>query len=105
MYHQQLSYCVTQFVEKDPKLAEQVLKSILQFWPRTFSAKEVLFLNEVRREREPRPPPADPPPPPLPPLPPSRASPSRLATARTPHPPPPSPHPAPPPRPAGGGDP
>lgn len=47
MYHQQLSYCVTQFVEKDPKLAEQVLSSILQFWPRTFSAKEVLFLNEV----------------------------------------------------------
>ena len=38
---------MTQFVEKDPKLAEQVLSAILQFWPRTFSAKEVLFLNEV----------------------------------------------------------
>jgi len=24
LYHQQLSYCVTQFVEKDPKLAIQV---------------------------------------------------------------------------------
>ena len=24
MYHQQLSYCVTQFVEKDPQLAEAV---------------------------------------------------------------------------------
>jgi len=47
MYHQQLSYCVTQFVEKDPKLAELVLDAILNFWPRTFSAKEVLFLNEV----------------------------------------------------------
>jgi len=47
MYHQQLSYCVTQFVEKDPDLSEQVLKYILSFWPRTFSAKEVLFLNEV----------------------------------------------------------
>ena len=47
MYHQQLSYCVTQFVEKDPKLAEIVLPAIQRFWPRTFSAKEVLFLNEV----------------------------------------------------------
>mmetsp|Transcript_33673 Transcript_33673/g.83953 ORF Transcript_33673/g.83953 Transcript_33673/m.83953 type:complete len:482 (-) Transcript_33673:669-2114(-) len=47
MYHQQLSYCVTQFVEKDPKLSEQVLKTILDYWPRTYSPKEVLFLNEV----------------------------------------------------------
>uniref|UniRef100_A0A7S2G0K5 Serine/threonine protein phosphatase 2A regulatory subunit n=1 Tax=Haptolina brevifila TaxID=156173 RepID=A0A7S2G0K5_9EUKA len=46
-YHQQLSYCVTQFVEKDPTLADPVLQSILQFWPLQFSAKEVLFLNEV----------------------------------------------------------
>ena len=47
MYHQQLSYCVTQFVEKDPQLAQAVLAHILEYWPRTFSAKEVLFLNEV----------------------------------------------------------
>jgi len=47
MYHQQLSYCVTQFVEKDPKLAEGVLLHILEVWPLTHSAKEVLFLNEV----------------------------------------------------------
>jgi len=47
MYHQQLSYCVTQFVEKDPKLAKPVLGQILLFWPRTHSPKEVLFLNEV----------------------------------------------------------
>jgi len=38
---------VTQFVEKDPQLAEPVLLHILEYWPRTFSAKEVLFLNEV----------------------------------------------------------
>lgn len=43
MYHQQLSYCVTQFVEKDPQLAEQVLLHILEYWPRTFSAKEVRY--------------------------------------------------------------
>ena len=47
MYHQQLSYCVTQFVEKDPKLAETVLQTVLGFWPRTHSPKEVLFLNEM----------------------------------------------------------
>jgi serine/threonine-protein phosphatase 2A regulatory subunit B' len=47
MYHQQLSYCVTQFVEKDPSLAKNVLNAILKYWPRKFSAKEVLFLNEV----------------------------------------------------------
>jgi hypothetical protein len=53
MYHQQLSYCVTQFVEKDPDLSEQVLKYILSFWPRTFSAKEVRFVPcSVRRRTQ-----------------------------------------------------
>ena len=52
MYHQQLSYCVTQFVEKDPKLAKPVLMSILSFWPRTLSPKEVLFLNEIEEVLE-----------------------------------------------------
>ena len=47
MYHQQLPYCVTQFVEKDPKLAKPVLEAILKFWPCTHSPKEVLFLSEV----------------------------------------------------------
>lgn len=47
MYHQQLSYCVTQFVEKDSKLAEPVLQGLLKFWPVTNSQKEVLFLGEL----------------------------------------------------------
>mmetsp|Transcript_22994 Transcript_22994/g.37835 ORF Transcript_22994/g.37835 Transcript_22994/m.37835 type:complete len:509 (-) Transcript_22994:136-1662(-) len=47
MYHQQLSYCVTQFIEKDPKLAEMVIRGLLKFWPVTNSGKEVLFLNEI----------------------------------------------------------
>jgi len=47
MYHQQLSYCVTQFVEKDPTLAGAVLSHLLEYWPCTFSAKELLFLSEV----------------------------------------------------------
>ncbi|KDD73609.1 regulatory B subunit of protein phosphatase 2A, partial [Helicosporidium sp. ATCC 50920] len=46
-YHQQLSYCVTQFVEKDDALAEPVLRGLLRFWPITNSHKEVLFLGEL----------------------------------------------------------
>ncbi len=59
MYHQQLSYCVTQFVEKDPKLALPVLTSILNFWPRTYSPKEV---SARRRPQTNAPPPPSPPP-------------------------------------------
>lgn len=47
MYQQQLSYCVTQFVEKDSKLAEPVLNALLKYWPVTNSQKEVLFLGEL----------------------------------------------------------
>eukprot|EP00798_Chlamydomonas_sp_ICE-L_P016206 gene16206-22370_t len=47
LYHQQLAYCITQFVEKDPKLADPVLRSMLKYWPVTNSQKEVLFLGEL----------------------------------------------------------
>jgi serine/threonine-protein phosphatase 2A regulatory subunit B' len=47
MYHQQLAYCVTQFVEKEPTLADPVLRALLRFWPLTNSQKEVLFLGEL----------------------------------------------------------
>jgi serine/threonine-protein phosphatase 2A regulatory subunit B' len=47
MYHQQLAYCVTQFVEKDSKLADPVLRGLLKYWPVTNSQKEVLFLGET----------------------------------------------------------
>ena len=36
-----------QFVEKDPKLAEPVLRALLKYWPVTNSQKEVLFLGEL----------------------------------------------------------
>ncbi len=45
--HQQLSYCVTQFVDKDAQLAVPVISGLLKYWPVTNSAKEVLFLNEL----------------------------------------------------------
>ncbi|XP_033245130.1 serine/threonine-protein phosphatase 2A 56 kDa regulatory subunit gamma isoform isoform X7 [Drosophila miranda] len=47
VYHPQLTYCVVQFLEKDPSLFEAVIKSLLKFWPKTHSPKEVMFLNEV----------------------------------------------------------
>lgn len=46
-FHQQLSYCVTQFVDKDPQLAVPVLTGLIRYWPVINSAKEVLFLNEL----------------------------------------------------------
>ena len=47
MYHQQLSYCITQFVEKDCKLADSVIRGLLKYWPITNSSKEVMFLSEL----------------------------------------------------------
>ncbi|KAH1193683.1 Serine/threonine protein phosphatase 2A regulatory subunit B' gamma isoform [Glycine max] len=47
IYHQQLSYCITQFVEKDCKLADTVIQGLLKYWPITNSSKEVMFLGEL----------------------------------------------------------
>eukprot|EP00045_Choanoeca_perplexa_P004177 m.35996 g.35996 ORF g.35996 m.35996 type:complete len:538 (-) comp12437_c0_seq1:165-1778(-) len=47
IYHPQLSYCVVQFLEKDPALTEQVMKGLLGYWPKLNSPKEVLLLNEI----------------------------------------------------------
>ncbi|KAJ8700233.1 serine/threonine-protein phosphatase 2A 56 kDa regulatory subunit delta isoform, variant 2 [Pleurotus ostreatus] len=47
MYHPQLAYCVVQFLEKDPVLAEDVMMGLLRFWPKVNSPKEVMYLNEV----------------------------------------------------------
>lgn len=46
-FHQQLSYCVSQFVNKDAELAIPAIKGLIRLWPVTNSAKEVLFLNEL----------------------------------------------------------
>ncbi|CAI5484326.1 unnamed protein product [Closterium sp. Yama58-4] len=49
MYHRQLSYCITQFVEKDPNLADSVLLGLLESWPSTNSQNELLFLEELEK--------------------------------------------------------
>ncbi|XP_022888838.1 serine/threonine protein phosphatase 2A 57 kDa regulatory subunit B' theta isoform-like isoform X2 [Olea europaea var. sylvestris] len=51
-YHQQLSYCITLFVEKDCKLADTVIRGLLKYWPITNSSKEVMFLGELEEVLE-----------------------------------------------------
>ncbi|KAJ4950316.1 hypothetical protein NE237_027148 [Protea cynaroides] len=52
VYLQQLSYCVIQFIEKEPKLASTVIKGLLKYWPVTNSQKEVMFLSELEEVLE-----------------------------------------------------
>ncbi|KAL7100576.1 hypothetical protein ACP275_08G005700 [Erythranthe tilingii] len=52
LYHQQLSYCITQFVEKDSKLADTVIRGLLKCWPITNSSKEGMFLGELEEVLE-----------------------------------------------------
>lgn len=52
MYHQQLTYSITQFVEKDCKLADTVIRGLLKYWPITNSSKEVMFLGELEEVLE-----------------------------------------------------
>lgn len=47
IYHQQLTYCIVQFIDKDPKLASTVIKGLLRYWPLTNSQKELMFLSET----------------------------------------------------------
>jgi serine/threonine-protein phosphatase 2A regulatory subunit B' len=47
VYHPQLAYCIVQFLEKDPTLTQQVILSLLKYWPKVHSSKEVMFLNEL----------------------------------------------------------
>lgn len=46
-YHTQLSFCIVQFIEKDHTLTEPIVNSLLRYWPKVHSTKEVMFLNEI----------------------------------------------------------
>mmetsp|Transcript_46628 Transcript_46628/g.74995 ORF Transcript_46628/g.74995 Transcript_46628/m.74995 type:complete len:472 (+) Transcript_46628:199-1614(+) len=52
VFHRQLSYCVTQFVDKDHTLATEAILGLLKFWPVLNSSKELLFLNELEEVLE-----------------------------------------------------
>ncbi|KAL7122169.1 hypothetical protein ACP275_01G028800 [Erythranthe tilingii] len=47
VYFQQLTYCISQFIEKDPKLACNVIEGLLKYWPNNNTQKEVMFLSEL----------------------------------------------------------
>eukprot|EP00941_MAST-03F_sp_MAST-3F-sp1_P005518 g5518.t1 len=47
IYHLQLSYCMTQFVEKEPNTSLMIISGLVKFWPYSCSSKQVLFLNEL----------------------------------------------------------
>lgn len=52
IYHQQLTYCVVQFIDKDPKLATNAIKGLLKYWPVTNSQKELMFISELEEVLE-----------------------------------------------------
>ena len=47
LYHQQLSYCATQYVEKEPMTGKDIILGLVKYWPWKFASKQVLFLNEL----------------------------------------------------------
>jgi serine/threonine-protein phosphatase 2A regulatory subunit B' len=51
-FNQQLSYCMAQYVEKDPRLSYDIITARLRFWPQSITAKQVLFLNELEETLE-----------------------------------------------------
>jgi serine/threonine-protein phosphatase 2A regulatory subunit B' len=51
-FHQQLSYCMAQYVEKDPRLAYNAITSMLKFWPVSITSKQIIFLNELEETLE-----------------------------------------------------
>ena len=44
LYHQQLSYCIIQYVEKDPDTAIIVLNGLIRYWPWSCSNKQVMII-------------------------------------------------------------
>lgn len=51
-YHVQLSFCVAQFVEKEPTMGVDVISTLLRHWPVRNSKKEVLLLAEIEEVLE-----------------------------------------------------
>jgi len=51
-FHQQLCYCMAQYVEKEPRLAYDITMSMLRCWPVVITSKQVLFLNELEETLE-----------------------------------------------------
>ena len=52
LYHRQLCYCVTQYIEKDMNTAIIILKKLLAYWPWPSSMKQILMLDELEEIME-----------------------------------------------------
>lgn len=52
MFQPQLQFCMVQYVEKEGRFADPVVKGILKYWPFSSSAKAVLFLGEIEEVLE-----------------------------------------------------
>lgn len=52
IYHHQLSYCISQYVEKDPQTSVIVCTGILKHWPWSSTSKQVFMLNELEEVLE-----------------------------------------------------
>ncbi|GBG24445.1 Serine/threonine-protein phosphatase 2A 56 kDa regulatory subunit epsilon isoform [Hondaea fermentalgiana] len=46
-YHNQLSYCICQYIEKDPNTLIPIVKGLAKHWPWSQASRQVLFLNEL----------------------------------------------------------
>eukprot|EP01083_Nonionella_stella_P069703 186003_1 len=51
-FHQNLAYCVAQFVDKDQRLSIVVISGLLAYWPVTNTSKEVMYLIELEEVLE-----------------------------------------------------
>jgi len=47
VYHRQLAYCISQFVQKEPMLGGVVVRGILRYWPVSNCQKEILLIGEL----------------------------------------------------------
>jgi len=46
-FHEQLANCMAQYVEKEPSLAYDIVKFLLNSWPQSITHKQILFLDEI----------------------------------------------------------
>jgi serine/threonine-protein phosphatase 2A regulatory subunit B' len=52
LYHPQLSYCISQYVEKDAETVQLIVAGLIKFWPWNCASKQVLLLNELEEIME-----------------------------------------------------
>jgi len=52
LYHQQLSYCIVQYIEKDPNTAIAVLRGLFKYWPWSSASKQVRTCRGEKRSGE-----------------------------------------------------